>query len=310
MITLDKIDMAILRELGHNCRTSYRALARKTGLSPNAAKNRAEKIVESGIITRFAVKLTTEAAGAGCFLGFIRTDGTEGIQDFESRIGQNPMVFHVSELLCATGGAYIIAGEHLSSDMLAELESLMKNFDNVDSVELHTMHTPDIGEGCTAEFPRVQLKVLKCLMQDPRMQIAEIAELTGMASKTVRRALKQLIDSEAIQFTTSLDPAAGGIVDIFVRITWSDEMISLDELTDWLCSEYPDEFWFPWTSESEKVLIADFFVRSLLDAERISIRIRESPFVTSSTLLVSLTAAKFPYYSEMKLKEILQDVCI
>jgi hypothetical protein len=84
-------------------------------------------------------------------------------------------------------------------------------------------------------------------------------------------------------------------------------MISADELIKWLWREYPDECWYPWTSESESVIIADFFVGSLLDAERISTRIRETPFVTSSTLVVSLTAAKFPYYTEAKLKEILDE---
>ncbi|MFX1332745.1 MAG: winged helix-turn-helix transcriptional regulator, partial [Promethearchaeota archaeon] len=204
--------MAILHEIMANCRASYRTIAKKTGLSPNAAKNRVVKIVESGAITRFVVKLRTEAAGAGCFLGFIRTDGTEGIRDFAAHIGENPMVFHVSELLCATGGAYIIAGEHPSSDMLAELESDLNDLDEVHAVEFHTMDTPDVEKGCTVQFSRVQLKVLKCLMRDPRMQIAEIAEMTGMASKTVRRALRELIDSGSVSFTASIDPPAGGIV--------------------------------------------------------------------------------------------------
>ncbi len=309
-VTLDKIDMTILREMMANCRTSYRAIARKTGLSPNAAKNRVVKLVEGGAITRFVVRLKTEAAGAGCFLGFVLTDGTESIRDFVSCIGENLMVYHVSEVLCVSGGAYVIGGEHPSPTMLAELETFLRNLDEVQDVEFHTMHTTDIEQGVTAEFSGVQLKILKCLMHDPRMQINEIAEMSGMASKTVRRVLREIVDCGTVRFTVSIDLPVVGIVDIFLRTIWNDKMISLEELIDWFWREYPDAFWVPWTSESEEVMIADFFVGSLLDAERIANQIREAPFVISSTLLVTLSASKFPYYSEIKLKEILEDVCI
>ncbi len=307
VITLDKIDMAILREMLANCRASYRAIARRTGLSPNAAKNRVENLIEGGAITRFVVKLDTKAAGAGCFLGFVLTDGTESIQDFLSCIGENPMVFHASELLCITGGAYLVAGEHPSSAMLDEYEAFLRTLEEVQSVEFHPMHSTDAGQGLKAKFTGIQLKVLKCLFQNPRMQINEIAEMTGMASKTVRRALKELMDGGKVMLSASIDPPAVGIVDIFFRITWNNEMISVDELIEWLWSEYPNRLWYPWISESEKVIFADFFVGSLLEAETIAKQIRESPFVVSSTLLVTLSAAKFPYYPEVKLKEILDD---
>ncbi|MHA2385942.1 MAG: winged helix-turn-helix transcriptional regulator [Candidatus Thorarchaeota archaeon] len=307
VVTLDKIDMAILRELLRNCRASYRAIARKTGLSPNAARNRVAKLTETAIITRFVVKLKTKAAGAGWFLGLVLTDGTEDIQDFLSRIGENPMVFNVTELVCVSGGRYIVGGEHPSHTMLDEYEAFLKDLNEVQDVEFHTIQSTQCGHGCTAEFSRVQLRVLKCLMHDARMQVSEIAERTGMASKTIRRALKELIEGGDIRFTLGFGPAVGDMVDIFVRITWDDEMISEDELIEWLWSEYPDEFWVPWTSESEAVVFAAFIVDSLLDAQRIAHQIRGTPFVMSSTLLVALTCAKFPSYSEMKLKEILDD---
>jgi Lrp/AsnC family leucine-responsive transcriptional regulator len=307
VVTLDSIDMAILRELLRNCRVSYRAIARKTGLSPNAAKNRVEKIIESGAITRFVVKLKTKAAGAGCFLGLVLTDGTEDIQDFASRIGENPMIFNVTELACVSGGRYMVGGEHSSRTMLDEYETFLRDLDEVQDVEFHTMHSTDVGQSCPAKFSRVQLRVLKCIIQDARMQINEIAERTGMASKTIRRALRELMDGGDIRFTVGFGPEVEGMVDIFVRITWDDGMISEDELIEWLWSEYPDEFWAPWTSESEAVLFASFIVGSLLDAQRIAHQIRGAPFVRSSTLLVSLTSTKFLAYSEMKLKEMLDE---
>ena len=299
--------MAVLRELLRNCRVSYRDLARKTGLSPNAAKNRVGKVVETATISRFLVKLRTGAAGAGCFMGLVVTDGTEDIQEFASRIGENPMVFNVTELVCVDGGRYMIGGEHPNHTMLEEYEAFLSGLDEVQDVEFHTMHSTECGQDCTPEFSRVQLRVLKCLDQDARMQVSEIAERTGMASKTIRRALRELKDGGDIRFTVGFGPAVEGMVDIMVRITWDDDMISEEKLIEWLWSEFPDEYWAPWTSESEEVVHAAFVVGSLLDAKRIAHQIRSAPFVMSSTLLVALTSVKFPSYSEMKLKEILED---
>jgi DNA-binding Lrp family transcriptional regulator len=305
--TLDSIDMMILRELLRNCRSSYREIARKIGLSPNATRNRVEKILESGVIRRFVVILNSKAAGVGCFLGLIQTDGAEDIQDFVSRIGENPMVTDVGELVSMSGGGYSVGGDHPSIAMLEEYEAFLRDLDEVQNVEFHTQHAINLGQGCTAKFSRVQLKVLKCLIQDARMQVNEISKMTGLASKTIRTALKELMEGGDIRFTVSFGPAVGEMVDIMVRITWDDEMISEDELIKWLRSEYPDEFWGPWTSESEEVLFAIFIVGSNLDSQRIAHQIRAAPFVTSSTLLVSLTLTKFPRYLETKLKEIIEE---
>lgn len=304
---LDEIDIAILREIATNCRASYRALAQKTGLSPNAIKHRLAKLVEDGVIARFAVKLSAEMAGFDCFLAFVLTDGTEKISDFTSLIGKMPMVYHVSALACVRGSAYLVAGEYSGYNMLAEVGAFLRSIEQVHNVELHTMLTTDIEVGRRTEFSRSQLKVLRCLIQDPRMQIREISQMSGLSPRTVRRSLKQLKENGGINFSASFDMAAAGFLDVFLRVNWNDKMISVDELIQWLWKEYPVVFWAPWSSASEPVMFADFLVRSHQEAERISIHIREAPFVISTSILVSFSAVKFPYFTELKLKEILDE---
>ncbi|MHA2143590.1 MAG: winged helix-turn-helix transcriptional regulator [Candidatus Thorarchaeota archaeon] len=307
VVTLDKIDMTILREMDANCRASYRAIARKTGLSPNAVKNRLTKLIEGGVITDFLITLTYETADVDSFLAVVCTDGSESVQDLVSYIGGNPMVYHVSALVCVTGGAYVVAGEHSSTITLAEIGAFLRGMDKVLSVELHPMLTTDLQRGQKVEFSRAQLRILKCLIQDPRMQISDIAEMTGMASKTVRRALKEIEDGEGVRFTARYDFAAGGLVDPFIRIIWNDKKISADELVQWLRHEYPAEFYYPWTSASDSVMFADFVVGDLSEAERISNHIRGAPFVLSTTILVGLSGAKFPHTTEIRLEEMLEN---
>ena len=130
---------------------------------------------------------------------------------------------------------------------------------------------------------------------------------SGLSPRTVRRLLKELADGEGINFSASFDMAAGGFLDVFVRINWNDKMISVGELSQWLWREYPTQFWAPWSSASEPVMFADFLVKSHQEAELISNQIRETPFVISTTTLLSFSAAKFPYFTELKLNEILDD---
>jgi DNA-binding Lrp family transcriptional regulator len=306
-VALDEIDVAILREMNTNCRASYRALARKTGLSPNAIKHRLAKLIDDGVITRFAIKLAVTMADADSFLAFVLTDGTESVPDFVSRIGENSMVCHVSALACVSGGAYLLAGEYLGSVMLAELGAFLRGLEQVQTVELHTMLTTDHEVGRKTEFSKSQLKVLRCLVQNPRMQISEISQMAGLSPRTVRKSLRDLEEKGGINFSASFDMAAGGFLDVFVRINWNDKMISVDELIQWLWKEYPVEFWAPWSSASEAVMFADFLVKNHQEAEQISNRIREASFVISTTILLSFSAAKFPYFTEIKLQELLDE---
>ncbi|MHA2143658.1 MAG: winged helix-turn-helix transcriptional regulator [Candidatus Thorarchaeota archaeon] len=302
---MDEIDMAILREMNTNCRASYRALSRKTGLSPNAIKRRLTKLVDDGVISRFAIKLSIAMADAEHFLAFVLTDGTESVPDFASRMGKNPMVYHVSALACVSGGAYLLAGDYSGSSMIAELGAFLRALEQVESVELHTMLTTDLEAGRKTQFSKSQLMVLKCLFQNARMQISDISHMSGLSPRTVRRSLRELADGGGINFSASFDMAAGGFLDVFVRINWNDKMISVDELIQWLWKEYPSRFWAPWSSASEPVMFADFLMKNHQEAEQISNQIREAPFVISTTILLSFSAAKFPYFTELKLKELL-----
>jgi DNA-binding Lrp family transcriptional regulator len=303
--TLDKIDKAILFDLAINCRISYRSLARKTGLSPNGVKYRIERLVEEGVIIRFVVDFSLNMIDADHYLAFVLTDGTESIQEFVSFIGESPMVNNVNVLGSVDGGAYLVYGYYLGSIMLAELGAFLRGFDEVQDVELHTLIL--IDEGSRFEFSKLHLKILKCLSKDARMQINEIAQMTGMAPKTVRRGLKELSDSQGVRFTTRFDLAAGGLVDAFVRINWNDTMISADELVQWLRDEYPLKFWYQYISATDSIMWADIVVGSLLEVEQISSRIRSAPFVRSTATIIASSNVLFEKLTEIKLKEMLEN---
>jgi len=305
---LDKIDKAILRELQYvSCRSSYRSIGKKIGLSPNGVKYRIEKLIETGVIIRFYVRpLTKEIMDMNNVLAFVITDGTEDTSEFIAKIGDIPMIYYVSPLICTEGGAYLCYAECFGNAMQVDLGVILRSMESVQKVELHT--ALNLAGGTTTDFSKLQLRVLRCLYDDPRMRISEIAKKTGIGTKTIRRVLREFGPRNAVFFGVRLNLSAGGLVDAWVRIFWDVKMTTVDELVHWLRDEFPDELWWFWVSTTDSIIIADFIVDNVEEIEQISRRIRKAPFVKSTSALAASTGYPFVRLSEIKTRKMLEKV--
>ncbi|MEM3851973.1 MAG: Lrp/AsnC family transcriptional regulator [Methanomassiliicoccales archaeon] len=84
----DELDVDIIKELQRNARISYRALARKFGVSVTTISERVTRMVESGLIRNFTVIVDPEKAGASyCAALYIRTDNGADPAAVGGRIG-------------------------------------------------------------------------------------------------------------------------------------------------------------------------------------------------------------------------------
>ena len=303
MNKLEDIDWTILMKLCNNCRVSYEQLAREVGLSPNAVKNRVSNLIDSGIVHKFHTILDQGVIGASHYQAVVITDGIEDIDEFVNTLGTAPLVGHISILASAQGGAYLVWGQYIGVEGLRETTTLLRASEHVENVDFHTLI--HLSPKRTPEFTNLHLRVLRCLVDNPQQQISEISKRLKIAPKTARRALREIIESEQVRFIARPDLAAGGLVNIHVRLDWDDKLKSLEEVIGWLNIEFPFAFWAPWTSAVEPVLFAEFVIRNLHEAEQIAKQVRIAPFVNSSTTLLSYSNAKFPYLSETLLLEML-----
>ncbi|UCE10975.1 MAG: winged helix-turn-helix transcriptional regulator [Candidatus Thorarchaeota archaeon] len=304
--TLDRIDKAILREFMFvNCRVSYRSLAKKVGLSPNAAKYRVKKLVDNGTIIKFAVGLTTEMLGADYVICLVFTNGTESSEEFVARLGESHMIWAVLTLSATKGGAYFVFSTCSGPVEQAELGAKLRGYDEVLSIELH--RTLPVAHGTKTEFTKSQLRVINCLYDDARMRVEEVARRTGMAAKTVRRILRELEPGRGIRYYCRVNLAGRDVVDAWIRLEWDDKIKTAGEICEWLRDEYPDDLWATWISASDSVMFADFILESLLDVETISSRIREASFVKSTASLVASGQYSFERPTETKIREMLEE---
>lgn len=300
---MDPVDKTILAEFHANCRISYESLARKTGLSSNAVKNRVTALLDSGTISLFTISLEAAMINGEFFLAVVKTDGTETIEPFVDRIGCHPAVGHISLLASAGGGAYLVWGEYIASEMLLELRELLAEPENVVDVELHTV----MGrKGKKSELANLHLRVLSVLRNDPRMQINEIAKETNFSPKTVRRAIREITEGGGIMFSARPDMAAGHLVNFYIRFEYDEKLVTIEEAYEWLRERYALELWDPTPSVTEPVFFAEFVVDDLHEAERIARDVRSAPFVKSTSTLVAYSSKKYPYYAQTMLDDMIR----
>ncbi len=118
---MDSIDRKILWELDTNCRISYEKLGQKLNLSANATRKRLENLIEDGVIVRFMVIPHNAVLDAEFISILVYTDGTEIQDDLIQRIGNHPVVHHVSPLVTTEGGTYHLFGHsHGGMNNIAE----------------------------------------------------------------------------------------------------------------------------------------------------------------------------------------------
>ena len=303
MAKLEDTDWTILMKLCENCRVSYEQLAREVGLSPNAVKNRVRNLIDSGIVHKFHTILDQGVIGASHYQAIVITDGKEDIDEFINTLGGNPLVGHISILASPKGGAYLVWGQYIGDEGLRETTTLLRASEHIENVDFHTLIHKSPRR--TPEFTNLHQRVLRCLVDDPQQQISEISKRLTIAPKTARRAFREIIESNQVRFIARPDLAAGGLVNIHIRLEWDEKLKSLEEVIGWLNDEFPFASWHPWISAVEPVLFAEFVIRNLHEAERIAKQVRVAPFVKTSTTLVSYSNAKFPYLSEILLIEML-----
>ena len=94
-MTLDDLDLAILRELQRDARTSNVDLAQRIGLSPPATHARVRRLEREGVITRYVALVDPDAAGFDllCFIHVgLRLHGHDDIERFREAVASIPEV--------------------------------------------------------------------------------------------------------------------------------------------------------------------------------------------------------------------------
>jgi Lrp/AsnC family leucine-responsive transcriptional regulator len=302
---LDIIDKRLMLELDSNCRITYQELSEIVNLSANAVKKRVAKLLEKGLIERFFVLLSLAMIDADMVFALVHTDGSEFQEKFINKLSQLDETIQVSPVACGIGGLYCIFALTIGPSGLSDFGSFLRSLDSVDQVNLHVLIYP---RGKKSQFTPLQLRVIKHLIDEPRMPVVEIAKLSGLTSRRVRKILDELQKEESISLAIFWDLGAEGLTDAFVRIEWDENKTTNKEINNWLCQEFPLEYWSAFVSAMSPVLFARFAFDKLERIESISRKIRKADFINSISTLVVYSNYMSIWPSEIKLRKMVENI--
>ncbi|MGY5853679.1 MAG: winged helix-turn-helix domain-containing protein, partial [Candidatus Thorarchaeota archaeon] len=258
------------------------------GVSANAIKRRIVNLVDSGIIEKFIVTISHAMADTELLIAYVVTSGSIPDDEFIDLVGGNKMVVRAG---FDSSRACVLIVEYKGSTGLAEIGSFLRGIESVESVELHPIPTE---QGDKIDLSTIHLRVLRFLVEDPRMSIVELSKKSGLSTKRIRRVIQDMMDSDAIQFKIITNLNEGESTHFSIRSTWDERKINAEDIIEFLKERFPSELWRVYTSASEPVIFASFIVEHIRVSELVLRALRELESVQPNAARVIYLQRGFP----------------
>jgi DNA-binding Lrp family transcriptional regulator len=194
-ISVDKIDLHIMSLLYANCRTPYRTIASTVGISANAVKTRVNKMISKGIIQKFIVMVNPAIFGYGkqCFLIVRNIDKIIAKEEgyiFNQLSLLGDVRFYVRQL----GGdaIFVLLVRPEAEDKIELISTLLKPA----TVEYRfaMINPPSMNVSIS------DLKIIKSLLSNARMEIADIANEASVSPRTATRRIEKMQQNQMMDF--------------------------------------------------------------------------------------------------------------
>ena len=299
---MDELDKKIMADLQYNCRLTYQELSRRYGVSANAIRKRIMNLEETGEISGYAVTLSIGMTGSSQLFGFLTGDGSRDEMEMIDEIGSHPNIIAAAAY---SNGIYAFVGNYKVTHEMHDLSSYLRRIKGVVNAEIHPTIIPTRPG---MELSPLHLRILKVLLEDPRLPVVEIAVRSGLTARRVRRLLSQLEESRAVQFNALIELGADTSIPFIALIRWDERATTYEQLIDWLREKYPLTLWENFISAMEPVLFSLFAGENLTQVNEMTREIRKHPHVVSVVTTISTHHKFFTSYRQNKLREMIESV--
>ncbi len=287
MNCLDPLDYALICELQVDGRISYQALARKFDLAPNTIKNRIKRLHEQKVLGGCVVVVSMAMLGAEHVAGYVFTDGSEKVIEFMEQIATHPGIAEIYR----TGDMRYEYWAMLSgaSETLG-FERFLQSLDSVTEAELRPIEFvfPNqplnyfmISRGKKVTFSTSQLNVLRCLFDDARMPVSQIAQRTGFTARRVRKILRELMDGEGIFIFVAQNIFALGDMEYRLKIHYDESKAKGSDIIKGVYNKYPDTFWWASITTNEPLVDIGLIIDRPGTAVPIINEVKDAPYTRS-----------------------------
>lgn len=279
---------------------TFQDLSRRYGISANAIRKRVKRLEETGAIGEYLVRFSLEMTNCDLLFGLIWTDGSNDEVEFVDSIGESQYILAAASY---TNGAYALLAEYTSPSQLLEAGAYLRSLPGVENVEIHPLL---MEKGGKLELSGLHLRVLNCLVDNSKMPIIDIAQKTGLTARRVRKLVREMVESPAIQFTIGYELGQEE-VPFILRISWDEQVLKHDKIKPWLEDKFGSLLWEFYLSALEPVVFTLFSVENVFEIDSIARAIRREPFVKTVKTLIGKHHRYFGGLSHDKIYDMLRD---
>jgi DNA-binding Lrp family transcriptional regulator len=292
---LDKNDLTILPTLARDCRTSYSSIGSQIGLTSKSVKARVKKMVRSGVIERFVVRVNPAAFGYRTTIVLIRTSNGITKDDIIQRVKEfGDLAYHVHHV-GRTSVAALIIKKPSDEKIIQSLNDRLKPATVVSiSVTELSVASTDLSE--------TDLRIIKCLLlSGARIEISDIAKEVGISEKTTTRRLNKMKEMRLLDFSLQCSPAAMiGYIQFVIPITVAKSQYH--NILERMYSEFQANILYsPSVIQPEDQLTFILFGENVFVVDYVLARVNSFAGVKSADAYI---LTKLQYYDDWIMKEI------
>ncbi len=176
-------------------------------MTSKSVKARVDTMLSTRVIEEFVVKVNPVALGYGMSCMLIVREHTENTEDIVKRLN---LLGDISTHARCLGGisAFCLAIKEGHEDKLQLL------VDSLKPATVQVMFTSKLLPSTSTSDLRINhklsvsdLRIIKCLLSNPRMDMNDIGRNTSMSAKTVNRRLARMKDNNVLKFFIACNPA-------------------------------------------------------------------------------------------------------
>ena len=293
---LDKNDLTILPALARNCRTSYSSIGSQIGLTAKSVKARVKKMVDSGVIEKFVVRVNPVAFGYRTAFVLIRTSVGITKDDIIQRVKEfGDLAYHVHHMGSTSMTALIIKNP-LDEKTIQSLNDRLK------PATVVRISVAELSVAASTDLSETDLRIIKCLLlSGARIEISDIAKEVGISEKTTTRRLNRMKEGRLLDFSLQCSPSAMiGYIQFVIPIIV--EKFHYHNVLERMYSEFQANILYsPSIIQPENQLTFVLFGENVFVVDHVLARVSSFAGVNSADAYI---LTKWQYYDDWIMKEI------
>jgi DNA-binding Lrp family transcriptional regulator len=272
------------------------SIGSSVGLTSKSVKARVDAMKSTGVIEKFVAKVNPAALGYGLGCMLIVREHSAHTDDIIRRLN---LLGDVSIHSRCMGGVstFCLAIKEGHEDKLDLLRDSLK------PATVHFMFTsPSYYSGNKHELSETDLRIIKCLLSNPRMESNDIAKKISISSRTVNRRLTRMKDNNTLKFFIQCNPVSTLGYIQFVLVVNSDDKSFNSQIVEHIYGDLKDNILCqPPIIDPDNIITLILFSKDIFTADRILKEVESLTGVNRVELFI-LTGSNS--YDEWELREI------